>query len=229
MLKSFSPAEFVALFAAVALPHTSAPAMTPVITGNWSADDRIRAIAHERGYVLQPIAAAGLVCVDDRKFARHLQPLAAHGWHQLTTMARRSGISLEFVGGFRSLEIQRVLVVDRLRAAGIHRIGRPYTSEEIAAGAADDAVRSVLSGTAPPGYSKHHTGYALDLNDAASGLPLTQFQHTAAYCWLAADNFAHAKECGFIPSYPEGGPMSGPRAEAWEFVWVGTQHLRSVP
>jgi D-alanyl-D-alanine carboxypeptidase len=228
MLKSFSPAEFVALFSAIALPDTSQSEMTPVLTGHVPADDRIRTIAHEQGYALQPVAMGDLVCIDARKIDGHLQPLAARGWHQLTSAAHRSGITLAFVSGFRSWEIQQALFVDRLRAAAVRHLGRPEISEEIAAGVADDLVRSVLSETAPPGYSRHHTGYALDLLDAASGLPFTQFQQTAAYRWLAADNFARAKACGFIPSYPESGPRSGPHPEAWEFVWVGTRYVESV-
>lgn len=229
MLKTFRPAEFAALFAAAALPNLRELAMTPVITGDGPADDRIRALAHSQGYTVQPLATGDLVCIDASRLDGYLQPLAAQGWRQLTAAAGRGGMTLAFVSGYRSCETQRILFLERLRAAATRHVNRAYTSEEIAAGVTDAQVRGVLSGTAPPGYSRHHTGYALDLNNANSGLPYTQFRHTAAYRWLSADNFAQTKACGFIPSYPEGGPHAGPRAEPWEFVWVGSQPLRAVP
>jgi D-alanyl-D-alanine carboxypeptidase len=228
MLRHFSAREFVALFTAVALPNTTEPVLTAVITGDPDADCRIRAIAEEGGYTRQPIAVSGLVIVNETVANGQLQPLAAQGWRLLEAAAERRGIALELVSGFRSIETQRSLFADRLQREGIRRLGRAFASTEIAAGSADRAIRAVLAGIAPPGYSKHHTGYALDLNDAESGLPFTRFGETAGYRWLSADNFAQAKSCGFVPSNPDGQPRLGPRPEPWELVWVGSEHLHVV-
>jgi hypothetical protein len=225
MLKHFSADEFVSLFAGIPLPNTIAPAMTAVITGDPQADSRIRALAEELGYNQQSLVAGDLVMVNPTVDDGGLQPLAAASWHLLVAAARRDGLALTFVSGFRSLEIQRGLFVGRLGRLAERRGGRPQTREEIVEGLTDNLVRHVLAGTAPPGYSKHHTGYALDLNDANSDLPFTRFRETAAYRWLSADNFAQAKACGFVPSYPDGQSNLGPRPEPWELVWVGSDRL----
>ncbi len=79
---------------------------------------------------------------------------------------------------------------------------------------------------AVPGYSKHHTGYAIDVRSSTgSGFA---FADTEAYRWLAADNFANAKAFGWVPSYPEGSAPAGPVPEPWEFVWAGTTNIRCV-
>ena len=75
---------------------------------------------------------------------------------------------------------------------------------------------------APPGHSKHHTGYAIDVAAAQGDLT---FGRTQTYAWMAANNFANAKAHGWIPSYPEGSKPAGPNPEPWEFVWVGHENI----
>lgn len=215
-LREFSAAQFVDLFYEVDLPDLTPVTEPPPITGDDAADQRIVSIAEQRGYRLQADAAAAMATVDGEQ----VQQPAADAWRDLTAAAAADGISMEVISGYRSIDNQRAIFLSRLDDRG------PFTDAEIADGQADDAIDSVLDYSSIPGYSKHHTGYALDVRDVDSGLHFTRFGETAAYEWMSADNFANAKRFGFVPSYPHGVDQLGPLPEEWEFVWVGTDPLR---
>ena len=161
----------------------------------------------------------------DAGAGRLLQPPVLRSLRGLQAEAAAQGYSLELVSGFRSVARQRAIFLGLLAERGRQRLGRSYTPDEIAAGTADEAVEAVLAESAPPGFSRHHTGYALDLNDPSTGRPFTEFGGSRAHGWLAADNYLAAKRLGFIPSYPPGAGAQGPDPEPWEFVWVGEAAL----
>jgi LAS superfamily LD-carboxypeptidase LdcB len=73
-----------------------------------------------------------------------------------------------------------------------------------------------------PGYSRHHTGYTIDLwcEDGSS-----TFLSSSCYKWISDNNYLKAKQSGWIPSYPAGTDDQGPEPEPWEYVWVGTERL----
>lgn len=140
-----------------------------------------------------------------------LQPLAAVSWLSLKEAAQRHGLSLSLTSAYRSPEYQRNLFMSHLGAHGV-------VVAQIASGSADAAINAVLSQVAIPGYSRHHTGYAIDLwcEDGS-----TAFLSSSCFQWISADNYRVAKEHGWIPSYPEGVDLQGPEPEPWEYVWVG--------
>jgi hypothetical protein len=116
------------------------------------------------------------------------------------------------ISGFRSPDTQRALFLRNLPSAAA-----------IAAGTADAAVDLAMHWVAPPGFSKHQTGYALDL--AAPGGTQNQFVGSAGERWLSAGNFANARRHGFVPSYPAGATAMGAFAEPWEYVYAGVDAL----
>jgi D-alanyl-D-alanine carboxypeptidase len=222
--KTFSPNGFRELYEALAPP---APAGPPEATGQTAADERIARLALARGYRLRPQAdPAGLA---DAGGGRLLDPRALEAFRRLQSEAAAQGQRLELVSGFRSVARQRAIFLRALAEQGRRRLGRGFTADEIARGAADRALEAVLAVSAPPGFSRHHTGCALDLNDPTAGRPFTEFGHSRAYRWLAADNFLAAKRFGFIPSYPPGAGAQGPDPEPWELVWVGRPSLAMPP
>ena len=91
----------------------------------------------------------------------------------------------------------------------------------------DEKIYFELRVVAPPGYSRHQTGYAIDLASGSYGH--NEFEHSEAYAWLTADNFYQAKRHGFVPSYPAGVENQGPDPEAWEFIYVGVDYLVAAP
>ena len=200
-------------------------ARAPPVTGQEAADRRLSALAEGRGYRLRrqvrETALAGAAPSSGR--ALHSGALAA--WRRLQAAAAAEGFALELVSGYRSVERQRGIFLAQLREAGERAMGRPFRPEEIAAGAADREALAILAHSSLPGYSKHHSGCALDLSDPSSGLDYTEFARTAAFDWISRHNYLNAKRFGFVPSYPPGAPAQGPDPEPWEFLWVGEQEL----
>ncbi len=173
----------------------------PPITGDAELDDRIRAIAVMRGYDRRAEPAGPLVVVD----GRFLQEDAAAGWRELRAAAAAAGHSISLTSGYRSAASQASIWNDR------------------STGTSDAAIDTLLQLVAAPGYSKHHTGYAIDLR--SGGAVLDAFAGTPAYAWLSADGFANTRAHGWLPSYPDGVENLGPNPEPWEFVWVGTTNI----
>ena len=196
-----SPDEFVAVFDHAELPGLGEIGPAPAISGDAELDARIRAIGEQRGYKRRALPNRALMQVDGRL----LQPEAAEAWRALRATAREAGFPITLTSAYRSEAHQAAIY--RRRAGG--------TSEA--------AINGALQWVAVPGYSKHHTGYAIDIADA--GGIHSNFGNTRAYAWLAADNFAVAKAHGWIPSYPSDSKPAGPNPEPWEFVWVGTTNI----
>ena len=88
---------------------------------------------------------------------------------------------------------------------------------------ADEEVNEALRLRSIAGYSKHHTGYAIDISEGL--LTFEDFADSASYAWLVADNYLNAKKYGWIPSYPPDARLQGPDPEAWKFTFVGKEYL----
>lgn len=213
MLRTFSDQEFRDLYNSIAYPNTQELPAPPAITGNAAADDRIRSIAEQRGYRLRSVPVAPIKKTNEPNLEGDdlIQEKALAGWQSLKTIAAKENVPLRLNSAYRSVEYQRQLFLLRLYGKGI-------TAAMIAATQADRQVEETLKVTAPPGYSRHHTGYTIDLR-CADGSPT--FENSKCFRWLSANNYQKAKESGWIPSYPDTG-QQGPEPEAWEYVWVGT-------
>jgi D-alanyl-D-alanine carboxypeptidase len=111
-----------------------------------------------------------------------LHPAAAQAWSRLQDAARRDGIVLEAISGYRSHDYQ-LGIFER-------KLGRGQTVEQI------------LAVNAAPGYSEHHSGLALDIGAPGEPPAEESFERTGAYDWL----HAHAGGHGFVMSYPRGNP-----------------------
>ncbi len=120
---------------------------------------------------------------------------AADAWTEMVTAAGTQGVDFYALSGFRSVDRQAELI--RMRLAK----GR--------------SLADILSSTAAPGYSEHHTGRAIDIGCPGSE-PLEEvFETTRAFHWLSA----HAGEFGFKLSYPRNNPY-GIVFEPWHWLWV---------
>ncbi len=216
--KYFAGDQFQRLYESIIYPNTQPIQTPPEITGNSTADARIRTIAESRGYTLRSVPVLPIVKTNapNVKDDDLLQPKAYNAWVVLKGLARKDHIPLALNSGYRSINQQRDLFLARLKTAGTN-------TATIAAGSADDDVVKVLGMTAPPGYSRHHTGYTVDLVcDDGVG---RAFEYTDCYKWLKANNYDKAKRAGWIPSYPENTDEQGPEPEPWEYVWVGVSQL----
>src|SRR4051812_11314434 len=130
---------------------------------------------------------------DDGQLVR-LAPPAAIAWRKMRATAKRDGIVLLPLSGFRSVARQTALIRRKL-AAG-------QTLEEI--------LRSVTA----PGFSEHHTGRALDIGTPGDVELDENFGKTAAFRWLQR----HAIKFGFHLSFPRGN-RNGIVYEPWHWCW----------
>ena len=126
-----------------------------------------------------------------------LQKDAAAAFDKMRQDAARQGIDLTVVSGFRSTATQQQLWDAQVAKQG------------------SEAAAAKIS--APPGYSEHMTGYAMDIS-GQGGVDLTQnFQNTATYAWLTAN----AKNYGFQQSYTKTS-TGGAENEPWHWRFEGT-------
>lgn len=212
-LRTFTDQEFRDLYNSITFPNTQELTSPPSITGNTAADDRIRIIAEKRGYRLRSVPIAPIKKTNEPNLEGDdlIQEKALAGWQSLKAIAAKENVPLRLNSAYRSIEYQRQLFLQRLFAKGV-------TAAMVATAQADSHVEEVLKTTAPPGYSRHHTGYAIDLR-CADGSP--NFENSTCFRWLSANNYQKAKESGWIPSYPVAN-QQGPEPEPWEYVWVST-------
>lgn len=124
---------------------------------------------------------------------------AAQSFLAMVQAAQTDQVSLVPVSGFRSIAEQTYLFFTLKAKAGLTATERAAVS-------------------APPGYSEHHTGYAIDIADG--GQPTTDleitFETTPAFRWLQ-DN---AARFGFELSFPKNNPQ-GVSYEPWHWRFVG--------
>ena len=135
----------------------------------------------------------------------YLRPDAAQALMKMIYTARDEGVWLVAVSGFRTIEIQ-----EKLFKAQIKRRG---------------SVEAAAKVSAPPGYSEHHTGFAIDLTDG--NFPkkdlTVDFENTNAYKWLTS----HAQDFGFELSFPPNN-LQGVSYEPWHWRYIGSPEAASA-
>jgi D-alanyl-D-alanine carboxypeptidase len=114
--------------------------------------------------------------------AHWLIPEATAAWHQLSAAAVQDGVRLVLVSAFRNLQQQAEIIRWKL-SRGL-------------------SIEAILLGSAPPGYSEHHTGRAVDISSPGCPPWEEAFEHTEAYQWLSR----YAGSFGFSLSFPRGNP-----------------------
>jgi len=114
--------------------------------------------------------------------------------------AAQKGISLQLLSGYRSINLQRQIFYENKSIRNQTAIERSWDS-------------------APPGYSEHSTGYAIDVGDG--DYPSThfevEFEQTPAFKWM--DRFA--SKYHFVLSFPRNNKQ-GVTYEPWHWRFEGT-------
>lgn len=123
-----------------------------------------------------------------------LVPAAARAWQAMQAAASEDGIGLLLISAFRSVEFQASLIRNKL--------------------ARGQTIAEVLVVNAPPGYSEHHSGRAIDIGVAGTAALDAAFEQTAAFAWLSA----RAASFGFRMSYPRDN-REGYCYEPWHWCW----------
>lgn len=189
------------------------PKLPKYIYNNKTADDYLKNIAESLGYQKRIFADENELVTFENVITR---VEVRDSYKKMRDEMKGRGILLHFVSGYRNSTSQRSIFKRKVAIKGI---------ENIPTGLYDPEIYKTLAVSALPGYSKHHSGYAVDFGCGNKYL-VYAFAETSCYEWMSANNFENAKRFGFIPSYPEGVENQGPNPEPWEFVWVGTKNLR---
>lgn len=131
-----------------------------------------------------------------------LREAAANAFLDMQAAAQADGVSLVPLSGFRSQADQTSLFFDV-------KAERGQNTQE----------RATVS--APPGYSEHHTGYAVDIGDGQA--PETNlrptFEETETFRWLENN----AATFQFELSFPRDN-LHGISYEPWHWRFVGDRH-----
>ncbi len=114
--------------------------------------------------------------------------------------AAQRGISLQLLSGYRSIELQRDIFYENKSLRNQTAVERSRDS-------------------APPGYSEHSTGYAIDVGDG--NYPDThfevEFEQTPAFKWMKR----FASKYHFVLSFPPNNKQ-GVTYEPWHWRFEGT-------
>ena len=122
--------------------------------------------------------------------------------------ARRAGMILEVCSSYRSVERQKELFEEDMRA--LVRKGYSYL----------DAYDEVAKETMPPGYSEHATGLAFDIVALSYQMLNAKQETTPENKWLQE----HCAEYGFILRYPKDKEdITGISYESWHYRYVGEE------
>lgn len=123
-----------------------------------------------------------------------LTPEASRAWAAMKQAAAQDQIVIEIVSAFRDLERQSAIIRAKLERGM--------------------AIDKILTLSAPPGYSEHHTGRAVDINTPGCIATEEMFEDTDAFRWLSK----HAGRFGFTLSYPRGN-ATGFIYEPWHWCF----------
>ncbi len=114
--------------------------------------------------------------------------------------AAAQGVQLIVISGFRSIDLQRQIFYENKSARNQIAIERAKVS-------------------APPGYSEHSTGFAVDFGDGTMRSTdfEVEFEKTPAYLWLKKN----AAKFHFVLSFPKNN-IQGVSYEPWHWRYEGT-------
>ena len=119
---------------------------------------------------------------------------------EMKRQAALEGISLILLSGYRSIALQKEIFYENKSLRNQTALERARVS-------------------APPGYSEHSTGYAIDVGDGRR--PEThfevEFEETSAFKWMKRN----AAKFHFILSFPKGNNQ-GVSYEPWHWRYEGT-------
>jgi zinc D-Ala-D-Ala carboxypeptidase len=139
---------------------------------------------------LEPITSDGRI---------RMRKAAADAFKTMQEAAQADGISILPLSGFRSLKDQDKVFFGLKQQRGQEASKRAEVS-------------------APPGYSEHHTGYAIDIGDGK--VPATNlsqnFEETAAFRWMKKN----APRFNFEISFPKNN-QQGVSYEPWHWRFIG--------
>jgi len=174
--------------------ESTAVSDNPAAVGTGDADE----LLNHRRYDVADVDSLVALSADSNI---RLRPDAQAAIAEMIAAAKADGVQLGLISGFRTLEDQDYLYFDLKAERG-------------------ESAQSRAEVSAPPGYSEHHTGYAVDFIDESAPDTFLEesFETTAAFAWLEAN----AAFFNFEMSFPEDN-AANLSYEPWHWRYVGNQ------
>jgi D-alanyl-D-alanine carboxypeptidase len=148
-----------------------------------------------RSLVLHPEATDLVVAETDESGKEYLlTPAAANAWRSMKSAASAEGIGIAIVSAFRTIDRQAEIVRRKLDR-GL-------------------SLEAILCVSAPPGFSEHHSGRAVDVTTEGVRPLDAEFEQTAAFDWLSRN----AGRFGYSLSFPAGNRY-GYAYEPWHWCF----------
>lgn len=138
-------------------------------------------------------------------------------YNAMIAAAKKDGISLRLISGFRTFEGQTTLFNNKVN----QYLNQGYSREK--------AKELAAQYVAPPGTSEHLTGLAVDLispdwYNTHSSLT-SDFENTKQFKWL----YEHCAEYGFVLRYPKDKvAITGYSYEPWHYRYVGVEAAKEI-
>lgn len=132
--------------------------------------------------------------VDDQGREHLLIEEACIAWRELKTAAQQDGEEIFIVSAFRSISRQCEIIRSKLNNGMI--------------------IEDIIKVCAPPGFSEHHSGCAIDLSTVGVEMLSEEFENTTAFQWLKCN----AHRYGFRLSYPRDN-LAGYLYEPWHWKY----------
>ncbi|MCM3697382.1 M15 family metallopeptidase [Microbacterium oleivorans] len=196
--------SFVRLSTGSSILHRMKGYFSPVTTAQWrsAGSPKVTTVAPAKPMHIRGILIVNKSIPLPSSYGNGLRPELTSAWSRMRADAKKDGISLSIISGFRSYASQQSVFASKVRQHG----------------RAEAERRS-----ARPGHSEHQTGLAIDVNSISQS-----WGETRAGRWVAAN----AHRYGFIVRYPKGKEkVTGYRWEPWHLRYVGTgtaTHLKKT-
>lgn len=151
------------------------------------------------------LVSVGTYGTGSNQRTEYLDKDAAASFSQMKADATASGVSLVAISGFRSIADQEKLFERQIKRQG-----------------SEDAASKL---SAPPGYSEHHTGFALDIGDGSrpEADVKFEFENTKAYQWLQANGRRYGLEISFPANN-----IQGVSFEPWHWRFTSSPYATAV-
>lgn len=195
LVRLMSLSSTTSSFSATSVKLSSTPTPISVIT---PSPEPLENVLGHLEYKQAPVSELKAITSDGHI---QLRRNAAEKFIEMQKSARHQGIILTPISGFRTVSEQNYLFFEIQR----QRNQNPSERAEV---------------SAPPNYSEHHTGYAVDIGDTKA--PATHlspnFEKTAAFSWLKNNAAKYSFELSFPPDNQQGISY-----EPWHWRYVGDQ------
>lgn len=152
-------------------------------------------IINKYNYITNEFKPDNLVLVNEfAKENMYLVEECKNAFIQMARDAKAQGYNIRAISTYRTIEYQNKLYNNYVNSDGIEK--------------ADTY-------SAKPGYSEHHTGLAVDVDNI--NLSFNNFEKTKEFNWMMDNSFKY----GFILRYPKDSTITGYIYEPWHYRYVG--------